>query len=254
MDLELYIDRIEQYETGVLPAADRAAFESELGHNAELREALALFRQANEVVEQGIENSLREELQSWNVAAERPMTVTRSNLRSTWLRLAAAASIALLMGWFGYHWAHSQYSDQAIFAGQYEKPTDSTIRGHGAERPLQPGFDALAEGNLPLASAFFSSIPTGDEYYAEAQYYLGHTALQQRQYAAAITAFGHTADRPASKFREKAAWNRVLAYLAAGRTEEPVFQTYLGQIAADPAHSYQAQAQDLQKKLHSFWR
>ena len=41
MDLNLYFDRIDQYETGALSPADSAAFEAELQANAELREALA---------------------------------------------------------------------------------------------------------------------------------------------------------------------------------------------------------------------
>ena len=150
MNIEPYIERIEQYETGALPAAERAAFESELVANSELRQALALFRQANEVIEQGIEHSLRAQLRSWNGAvAETPMTVAKPvggrvvRMRSTWIRLAAAASVALLIGWFGVRWANSQYSDQALFAAQYEKPADSAFRsGAAAERPLQPGFDA----------------------------------------------------------------------------------------------------------------
>ena len=56
MDLELYIERIEQYETGAMSAADRSAFEIELASNTALRQAHALFLQANDVIEQGIEN------------------------------------------------------------------------------------------------------------------------------------------------------------------------------------------------------
>lgn len=261
MDLELYIERIEQYETGQMPAIERAAFESELAANNELRQALALFRQANDVVEQRVENSLRAQLREWNDAVvETPLTVTKPAtkvvaMRTNWTRLAVAASVALLIGWFGVRWAGSQYSDQALFAGQYEKPADSSFRsGATNDRPLQPGLDAWLAGDLSKAATFFRNIPTENEYYAEAQYYLGHVALQQQQYDTAIGAFTQTVQRSTSKFREKAEWNRLLAYLAAGRTKEPDFQLFLKQIASNSAHSYQAQAKELQNKLDSFWR
>jgi len=263
MKIELYIERMEQYETGTMTAAERAVFESELATNAALRQALALFQQTNEVIEQGIENSLRSQLRTWKeeVVVETPMTVTKSSggrvvrMRSTWVRLAVAASIALLVGWFGVRWAHSQYADEALFAAQYEKPTDSSFRsGSAADRPLQPGLDAWSAGDLNKAMLFFSNISPDDDHYAEAEYYLGHVALQQQQYDLAIAAFGLSAQHGPSKFKEKAEWNRVLAYLAAGHTQYPEFQAFLGQIADNPAHSYQAQAGVLQGKLTSVWR
>ena len=262
MDLELYIERIEQYETGQMPALERAAFEAELTTNDELRQALDLFRQANDVVEQRVENSVREQFRQWDAAAvETPMTVTTPTsgkvvaMRTTWIRLAIAASVALLLGWFGFRWVSSQYSDEALFAAQYEFPVNSATRSaSNDERPLQPGFEAWAAGDLKKAATFFRDIPSEDEYYAEAQYYLGHVALQQQQYDAAIAAFTQTAQRPPSKFREKAEWNRVLAYLVAGHTADPAFQSFLQRIADNSAHSYQAQAKDLQKKLQSKWR
>ncbi len=261
MDLELYMERIEQYENGTMSADERSGFEAALATNAEMQAALNLYRQANDVIEQRIENDLREQFREWDQAdGETPM-ITASPARSrvvtmqaSWIRFAAAASVALLMGWFGLRWAHNQYSDDALFAAQYEKPGDSTFRGANTERALQPGFDAWNRGELAGAADFFSNVPASDEYYAEAQYYLGHLNLQQQRYDAAITAFAHAIERPASKFREKAEWNRVLTYIAAGRTEELAFETYLGKIADNPAHSYQAQAKVLQQKLESVWR
>lgn len=262
MDLERYIQRIEQYETGALSAAEQTAFDAELISNPALREALALFRQANDVIEQGVENNLRAQLQEWNqetgqmtVTATEPVTRRVVSRRINWVRMAAAASVALLLGWFGIRWVGSQYADQELFAGQYEKPADSVFRsGATAEHPLQPGYGAWLAGDWPQAARFFGNIPADSEYYAEAQYYLGHTALQQRQYPTALAAFGQAAGRPAAKFKEKAEWNRVLTYLAASRTAEPDFQIFLASIANDPAHSYQAQASILQEKLRSIWR
>ena len=257
MNLERYIDRLEQYETGAMTSAERAGFERELAENAELRQALALYRQANDVVELQVENTLRTQLQHWAVA-DTPTGTSRGrvvSLRTTWVRWAAAAAAALLLGWYGLHWAGNRFSDPALYASFYEKPTDSGFRaGSSGAHPLQTGFDALQAADFPRAIAFFSNIPADNERYAEAQYYLGHAALQSGQFDTAIAAFQAAAGRDEPKFREKAEWNLLLAYLAAGRDEDPTFRTLLNRVAETPAHSFSDQAKELRSKLSSVWR
>lgn len=262
MNIDLYIERIEQYETGAMSAAERDAFEAELASNTELQQVYAHYQQANEVVEQRIENSLRSQLQGWAAESEEAPRTTAKKvdgkgvfLSANWARLAAAASVALLIGWFGWQWAGNHYSDQALFAGHYEKPVGAAFRnGTNVAHPLQPGFDALEAGNLERAATFFSSIPIGDERYAEAQYYLGHTALQQQQYVAALAAFQHCAAGADLRFKEKAEWNALLTAVAAGRTSDQAFTTALDRMIQNTGHSYNTQAIALKKQLESGWR
>lgn len=255
MNLELYFDRIEQYESGALTEPERADMERELLENADLRQALALYRQTNEAIELHIENNLRNQLQEW-AAAEAPQTRGRIvTMKTVWVRWAAAAAVALLLGWVGFRWAGTQYNDPALFVAYYEKPADSAFRaGTGADHPLQPGFEALQNNRLVEAAAFFSAIPAGNERYAEAQYYLGHATLQQQQYDAALTAFANAASSNETKWRDKAEWNRLLTFLAAGRTTEPAFANLLNQVADAPDHSFAKPAKALRAKLGSVFR
>ena len=261
MDINLYIERIEQYETGGMSSPERSVFEAELTSNADLRQAHALFLQTNDVIEQGIENSLRSQLQGWaGASSQAPIVATKTvgnkvvPMTSTWARLAVAASVALLMGWFGWQWAGGQYSDQALYAGYYEKPPDTAFRAPGTDHPLQQGFDAMKANHLEDAVAFFSSITSDNDRYAEAQYYLGHASLQLKKYDSAIEAFRQCAARTDSKFREKAEWNLLLTYMAAGRTGGAEFKALLEQVAGNAGHSYQKQAQALAGDMRSFWR
>jgi hypothetical protein len=251
MDITLYFERIEQYVSGDMTADARAAFEAELTQNNDLRQALALYRQSNEVVEQGIENNLRQQLQQWAAAEQQPpLTVVHGPAKSKiWTRLAIAASVALLLGWFGWQWAGSAPSSQELYASYYEKPADSNFRSGGTAHPLQPGFDALQAENFTAATAFFSTIAPGDERYFEAQYYLGHVYLLSRDYPKAITAFTACANSGEAKFAEKAAWNLALTYLAAGNTEAPAFNTLLEKMATDTNHSFHDKAKKLQEDL-----
>jgi tetratricopeptide (TPR) repeat protein len=259
MDLELYIERVEQYEQGLMPEAERSAFEAELASNAELRQALELYRLGQEVIEQGVETQLRRQLQGWAASdtgtAAAPLTARRVTMRPMWMRLAAAASVALILGWFSIQWVSRDYSDEALFAAQYEAPDTGTSRsGVTLDNPLETGFKALENNNLQAAEDFFKSIQPDNERYAEAQYYLGHTAGQLKHYDLAIAAFQSSIQRNEAKFQEKAEWNLLLAYLAAGQTDNADFQNLLNRIAGDPNHAYQKRAEALQGKLGSFLR
>lgn len=253
MNIELYIERIEQYESGTMGAAERSAFEDELSTNTELRQARDLFLKANDVIEQGIENKLRHQLQGWaGNTNQAPIRSKVVSMNTTWVRMAIAASVALLIGWFGFQWAGNQYSDQGLYASHYEQPDASAFRAAGAVHPLQTGFDAMQTGDLLDAAAFFGSIPADSDRYAEAQYYLGHASLQLKQYDAALAAFTTCSERPESKFREKAEWNLLLVYLATGNSDE--VKRRVAQIAGNPDHSYQQKAETLSNELNAVWR
>jgi tetratricopeptide (TPR) repeat protein len=261
MNIELYIERIEQYETGAMTASGRSDFEKELAENSELQEALALYRQANDAIEQNIENNLRTQLQGWasndaraSAAETRPAGRVVS-MGTVWMRWAMAAGVALLIGWFGFQWAGNQYSDQALYASYYEKPADSAFRAGDSEtHPLQPGFDALQGGKYADAMVFFSDIRPDNDRYAEAQYYFGHAAVQLKQYDTAIGAFRRCAERNETKFSEKAQWNQLLVYVAAGRTNDPEFKALLEIMTLSEENSFNSQAKALQGKLGSVWR
>ena len=244
-----------------MPEAERSALEAELATNAELRQALELYRLGQEVIEQGVEAQLRQQLQGWaasdsdTAAATPPVIARRVTMRPMWVRLAAAASVVLVLGWFSIQWASRDYSDEAIFAAQYEAPETSSFRaGVTIYNPLETGFKALENNNLQAAEDFFKSIPPDYERYAEAQYYLGHSAAQLGHYELAITAFQASIQRNEAKFQEKAEWNLLLTYVAAGQTKNADFESLLNRIAKDPGHAYQKQAEELEEKLGSFLR
>ena len=163
MNLEIYIERIEQYESGQMTAAERSAFEAELSTNAELKQAHTFFLGANEVIEQGIENSLRNQLNDWAAAeagtSAKPAKTKVVSMQTTWVRMAIAASVTLLIGWFGLQWMSNQYTDQALYSGFYEKPGDSTFRGGPSEHPLKLGYEAFQKNDFAAAVSFFNSIP-----------------------------------------------------------------------------------------------
>lgn len=266
MDLTNYFDRIDRYAEGTMPDSERERFEVELTSNAELKEAYATYLLGNEAIEQGIENSLRQQLRSW-AAEDAPNLTSKLGqadptirpaakvvaMRPNWTRWAVAASVVLLAGFMLFRWSMSSaVSDEALFAAHYTLPDVPTMRSSdGTTQPLEPGYRSVQAGDFAAAVDFFQSIPTDNERYPEAQLWLGHSALQLKRYELAIAAFDRAAQRNDFKIKEKAQWNLVLAYLAAGRAGEAVFQQNLARIVADPTHSYQKEAQSVQDALAS---
>lgn len=262
MNHELYIERLDQYATGSMSDPERAAFELELKENPELREALALYRESEAVIEQSIENNLRQQFQSWAAADHTTQPIATGkpeakviSLRTVVTRWAVAASVLLVAGFFYLYQSSQNLSDQSLFAANYEAPEDGPVRGDAAPvDPISQGAEAFNNKNYAVARTFFNQIPATDAPYAEAQYYLGHIALQQQQYDDAITAFEKTVQANDTRFTDKAQWNLVLTYLAANRTEDAGFKALLATLAGDVNHSYYEQAKALEGKLGSFGR
>lgn len=263
MNIELYIARIEAYATGIMPEAERRVFEAELASNAELQQAYELYQLGQEVIEQGVATQLRQQLTDWSkeagdsdkIVAMPPATARRVSMRPMWMRFAAAASVALVIGWFSLQWVSRDYSDEALFAAQYEAPSPGTFRsGTAVENPLETGFKSLENNDLQGAETFFQSVTPTQERYAEAQYYLGHAAGQLGHYDLAIRAFQVAIASNEARFREKAEWNLLLTYMAAQQTESADFKTLLNRIVGNPQHDYHEKAVALQEKLGSFFR
>lgn len=261
MNLDLYIERLDQYATGSMSEPERLAFEAELQDNPELREALALYRESEAVIEQGIENNLRLQFQSWaeEARATQPVATKKQeakviSLRTVVTRWAIAASVLLVAGFFFLYQSSQSLSDPALFAANYEAPDGGLVRGSGPLDALAQGAEAFTNKNYAAARTFFNQISPTDPPYAEAQYFLGHIALLQQEYDEALAAFDKAVQANDIRITEKAQWNMVLTYVAAKRTEDANFKTLLSELASNVNHSYYADAKTLEGKLGSFGR
>jgi cytochrome c-type biogenesis protein CcmH/NrfG len=77
----------------------------------------------------------------------------------------------------------------------------------------------------------------------EYRYYLGHAYIALNDWNAAIDAFASTERSAPFALAQRAAWNRALALLAAGRDAEGV--ALLEAIAANAGHGFSRQAGEL---------
>lgn len=263
--MEVYFDTIERYTEGSMSPAERAQFERQLSEDAALKEAYETYLTGQAVLEQGIENTLRQQLKQWAAeegpfltaaaggaaqAAETPKA-KRVSMRPLWARWAVAASVVLLAGFLWFRLGDSGTNSANLFAAYYQLPDGGAMRsGSSSTDPLATGRQAFAAKDYKTAADFFQNIPASDTYRAEASLLLGHAALQLHEYDRAIAAFSETIALGDVKFTEKAQWNLALTYIAADRAQIPACRALLTALASDPGHSYAEQARKVLEDIY----
>jgi len=250
MNLETYIEKIDAYQEGALTETERLAFESELESDAELKAAYDLYLQGNEAIEWQIGESLREQMQGWAKEEQGGATTKKAGkvVAFRQIRWAAAAAVVLLLGlWFVFDRSGSP-DNAELFASYYQAPDASGLRGQNAsENPLKAGLELLEEGRGDAARAHFEQLLAGSPDNAEYQYYLGHAAILQKDWAAAEQAFTAVETVETKTLAHKAAWNKALTLLAANRM--PELKTQLEAIRKDGDHGFYTQAGELLEEL-----
>lgn len=250
MNLETYIERIDAYHEGALTETERLAFESDLESDADLLAAYDLYRQGNEAIEWQIGESLREQMQGWAQEDQRSAAPPKTGkvVAFRQIRWAAAAAVVLLLGlWFVFDQGGSP-DNAELFASYYQAPDASGLRGQNAsDNPLMTGLKLLEEGKGDDARAYFEQLLAGAPDNAEYQYYLGHAAMLQKDWAAAEKAFTSVETAATTVLAHKAAWNKALTLLAANRM--PELKTQLESIRKDGDHGFYTQAGELLEEL-----
>jgi TolA-binding protein len=258
---EQMLDKIEAYLNGNMTAQEEKEFDAAIENDPELAAAVDQFGLANDAIEILIEDNLREELKSLQqeeatadkvVSINRPQQQTKR--RSLRVYLAAAASVAVLLGFFGVNWAGNNYSNEAIKEDVYASYSMPNIRsGNNQAHPFEEGLTAFESKDYNTAIQFFQGIPATDERFNEAQFYLGHALLENGSYQQASSQFKKVVDLKDIRYTESAEWYQLLALLSDGQLGGD-FQSLLSKIAADKDHTFNTKAVQLQTKLGSFWR
>ncbi|MEM6318587.1 MAG: hypothetical protein AAF960_13025 [Bacteroidota bacterium] len=194
---EELLDKIEAYLNGDMTPKAEAAFDAAIEKDAELAAAVDNFGVANDALEILIEDNLRKELEAMSQEQASSSNVVSINkkqpvarMRNLRTYLAAAASVALLVGFIGWNWASSNFTNSALsneFSSEYQMP--NVRAGNSVVNAFADGINAYNAQNYAEANQFFSSVVVDDPRYAEAQFYLGHTLLAQEKAAEAAQQF-----------------------------------------------------------------
>lgn len=256
-------NQIEAYLSGEMNETEATAFDKEVATNKELAAAVDRHLLAHDAIEVMIEDNLRAEMKDWSAAANKNKEAnihqigqkkgSSGKVRRLVYRLAAAASVALVVGFFGLQFSNTNYSNTALSTGAYNFDLSATRSTNTAQNPLAKGLKAYENADYAAAIQFFQNIPTANLQYNEAQYYLGHSLYQNKDYGQSINTFQKVVSTNDLRYKEAAEWYQVVNYVAV-KKEGNDLTTLLNQLVRDEGHPYHKNAVELDTKLNSFWR
>jgi len=265
-------DKIEAYLAGELSAADANAFDAQVAADESLSLEIDRHTIAHDAIEVLIEEDLRSQLQQLKAeetttsstadtkvvtlapkSTEKVVTMQPRKRRSLFPRLAAAASVAILLGFFGLQ--YNATSNGAIL-NELQTSGDMIVKvrgGNATETPLADGATAFNNKDYKKAIAFYQSIPRDTERYNEAQMYIGNSLYKNAQYAEAATQYGKVAASGDIRYTDQAEWYQVLSLLANDQLDTN-FYSLLNKMTTNKKHSYHEKAQELNSSLNSTMR
>lgn len=248
MSKDIYFKRIESYLEGPTSPEEKLAFEKDLQQDPDLQEEYQAYLATQAAIDDLALDQIRSKVAQ--IAQQAPETkVFRLSRRV----VAMAASFLILIAVLTFLYGRQQYSDQALFAQQYEAPNWSPIRGNSAAvTTYDQAIANLQKDDVQNAIDQLASIPPVENVYVTAQYALAHLQLQTSQVVSAIETFSNIAERNDKRYQENVEWFLTLSYLRAGRGAQTKKQ--LNVILQKQEHPYYQDALRLQTQLTSFWR
>lgn len=199
--------------------------------------------------------ALREEMAEWKKEKAALETSTAQTTpgpkrflglsRARIMQLAAAASVALVLGFFFF----APRTNQSALAAEYFEETLSNVKGgQDAPEQLAHAAAAMSEKRYADALALLPAAAAGG-YGETAQLLRGECHFRLGQYPAALEVY-QALQQPtvSAPNRERAEWLTVLTLLAS-KQPGPDFQQRLNAIAGDPEHGYYPQAVGLRGRL-----
>ncbi len=242
-------EKIDPYLDGELDAEEKTSFEKALANDPALEEEVRQNVLLREVVETGYQEKLRANIRQWRKEGQSAGVQTATNIRKLSIRLAAAASVLLVIGLGIFTVVAPQYSNDRIAEAFYEPESDlGLIRGSNDADILRQAFENYEQGNYTGAIPGFQRYPDNDK----ALYGLGLSYYQLGDFDQAIASFRQLVDRDNIEYTEKAEFYLLLSHLKADRTG-PEFQQLLDKMIEDGGY-YSGQAERIQRKMNSFWR
>jgi len=260
-------DKIEAYLAGEMSEAEAKA-------DSTLAEDIEVHQIAHNAMEILVEDDLRNQFKAWQSeeTTAAPSSATESKVvsmspkatsrtarttsqpakrRSLFPRLAAAASVALLLGFFTFQYSNNSSSIDGSYT-EYMMPTSVRSADGAATTPLATGLEAYAATDYAKAIEVYKTIPTTNERYNEAQYYLAHSYYKNNNFSEAIAQFGKVTKAGDARYKEQAEWYQLLSFVA-NKQQDASFDALLNKLLTDGKHSYHAKAQELNSDLNSWW-
>lgn len=254
-------ETMEAYLLNNLSEADKQAFEAQLRSDEALQKDFSRLQMEHRAMQLLLRDDLRMQMNAWkaeknaapdtNEPAAPAHEARRVLLPVRWARLAAAASILLVLAFVANWFWNTQSPDGATLAAEfYVSPPAGNHRGESDEDTdsyqkavaliQQKQYDLAIEKLIAIADPALlwpARMQTADAYYKKGDFA-----------KAAATAAEVAAQTQDPLMRQSAEWLQAMALFASGASD-PEWMPIVQRIAADANHGYQNKAQELLKKL-----
>lgn len=250
MSKEIYFDRIESYVEGTNSAEEKREFENDLEENPDLQEEYQAYLATKKAIDEFVKEEILAKLDE--IAQRKPVPEVKvlGLTRRTW---AMAAGVLILIGALMFLYGHQEYSDDRLFAKQYERPSWDSNRG---DQPTNSTYDkaisSLQNNEVEEAADQLSKVGRDDEAYNVALYVMAHLQLQADAGEEAVETFNALKQQNDKRYQENVDWFLALAYLKVG--EESMVDQQINTILQNEQHPYYQDALTLRSRLQSFWR
>ncbi|MBK8968455.1 MAG: tetratricopeptide repeat protein [Lewinellaceae bacterium] len=243
MNDNINTDRIEAYLLGHLAPAEAAAFEQEMAQNPALATEVDKQRLELRAMELLAEAELRANFSAWKAeknAAEEAggaKVVSIGHTRRLIFRIAAAASVLLLIGFFAQRLFTGP--DQQELAGRYfdESATSVRVRGRADIPPaLQPALASMDAGDYRGALAALQAVPDS-AWAGKVQLLQGECYFRLKDFDGAIRQFQAAIRSGEPAEREEAEYLLLLTYMASGAHDAEA-AALKERILGDSGHGY----------------
>jgi tetratricopeptide (TPR) repeat protein len=243
-------DRIEAFLFGQATAEEAQNLEQQAAQDAALAAEIQQQELEHRAMELMVQDELRAQMAAWKAekAAEQPAAakakvVKMDTSRSLFYRIAAAAAVTLVLGFF----ARSMFtgsSDEA-FALRSLEESGVSARSGGTDSALDPVYAAMEQKNYRAALSQLDQTALTDQTRQTAALLRGECYLRLKEYPAAIASLQQLlAAAPSDDVREKAEWLLLLAYVAEGQHTAEA-NALFAKILGDAGHPFHDDVQRL---------
>jgi len=229
-------NKIQDYLLNNLSEEDKKSFEAELIKNPQLASLVELQRFEMETIDQIEEDALREKAKSIrdNSQASNKEAITKEltpnkSKKNNWAMWAAAASIALVIGFFIIQNPFSADQNFTAYAYGEETPTYSisTVRASGETVPVFDNqtlniLQSRDQQNAEKAIQYFSNFTSNNtNELIRAKMNLGHAFLLNENFNKAVKTFAtlQTSQDISDRDKEEVVFYQTLAQLELNKTE-----------------------------------
>ncbi len=235
-------ERIEKYLFGTMDAAEQSNFENELATDAVLAAEFQVQKAEHRAMDLLLQQDLKSQMAAWKSEQAEQTTTARTvpmmqvSHRSNWMRLAAAASVLLVLGFF---WL-IRPNAQGVF-DEYS----GTLRGNLSDAPevLRPAEELVGQEKYADALAILEKIndPDWDE---SVRVLRGECQFRLKNYAAAAAILEPIVKNPVgSDNLRKAEFLLLYTYWGAGNSTAG--KALKEKILATPNHPFAAAAEEV---------